>query len=407
MTDKPRPFPSHLVVVTGNYPAPARPTYGTFVRQFAHAVARLGVECTVIQPVAIHHAWRRGDYPFRDLEATGHGQTVEVFRPRFISLSANEDFVRFGPLSPSLFTLSRFTGAVRRVLRDQNLRPDALYGHFLFLAGAAAVRIGRETGLPAFPCVGEGELWTVRQFGVARSRKELAPACGFLANSTALKQTLIRELGLVAERIGVFPNGTDLTEFKPKDRLAARQKFGLPPDRFLVASSGNFLMKKGIVRVGEAIEGLAGVAGVFAGSGPVPPRASNMALCRRVSPAEMPDLLSACDVFVLPTLIEGSCNSLVEAMACGLPIISSTGEFNDDLLTDEFSIRLDPLDVPAIRQAIVRLKDDPALRARMAEAAGRHSRHFDINDRARRIVGFMEARVGAFEPVREKVPRPS
>lgn len=383
----------HLAIVTSNYPTPARPTYGTFVRQFAHAIARQGVGCTVIQPVAIHEERGRSGCAVCEREEAGGGQWVAVHRPRFLSLSAREAFVRLGPFNPSRFTLNRFAAAVRRTLRRLQVRPHALYGHFLYLAGAAAVRVGRELDIPAFPCVGEGELWTVRQFGVAHARKSLAGACGFLANSSALKNTLVQQLGFAADRIGVFPNGANLTAFRPLDRLAARTRLGLPQDRFLVGAAGNFLEKKGIVRVGAAIEGLAGVAGVFAGAGPVPPQATNMALCRRVAHEDMPALLSACDVFVLPTLIEGSCNALVEAMACGLPIVSSTGEFNDDVLDDSMSFRIDPLDVAAIRQAIVRLRDDPDLRARMAAAALRRSRLFDVDDRARRMIEFIRRRV--------------
>ena len=381
-----------LVIVSSNYPTPERPTYGTFVRQFAHSVARQGVACTVIQPMPFQRAWRGKLHDYRLREEAGPESFVDVFRPRFLSLSARDSFARLGPLNPSRFTLSRFCAAAERVLASQDLRPDALYGHFLYLAGAAAVRAGRKFGVPAFPCVGEGELWTVRRFGLARARTDLAPACGFLANSTALKQTLVRDLHVPEAKIGVFPNGANLAFFKPMDRNAARERLGLPLDRFLVGSAGNFLYKKGIVRVGEAIEGLAGVSGVFAGSGPVPPTASNMALCRRVTHEEMPVLLSACDVFVLPTMIEGSCNALVEAMACGLPIVSSAGEFNDDVLADDMSIRIDPLDVPAIRQAIVRLRDDAALRARMAAAALQRARRFDIDDRARRMLAFMAER---------------
>lgn len=392
MKGRAHPFPSHLVVVAANYPSPAQPTYGTFVREFAHAVARQGVVCTVVQPVAVHRAWRDRSHVFRSREDAGDGMVVDVFRPQFLSLSSRAAFVRLGPLSPSRFTLDRFAGAVRRVFRSQNIRPDALYGHFLYLAGAAATRVGDEMGIPAFPCVGEGELWTVREFGTTHARKTLAPASGFLANSSALRQTLTEELGLEAERIGVFPNGVDLSKFAPLDRPAARRHFGLPLDAFLVASAGNFLAKKGISRVGKAIEGLVGVAGVFAGSGPVPPATSNMALCRRVSHEEMPMLLSACDVFVLPTVIEGSCNTLVEAMACGLPVISSAGAFNDDLLTDDMSIRIDPLDVAAIRAAIVRLRDDPALRHQMAAMAAKRSRNFDVNFRVRRMLAFMHER---------------
>ena len=109
----------------------------------------------------------------------------------------------------------------------------------------------------------------------------------------------------------------------------------------------------------------------------------------------MPDLLAAGDVFVLPTLVEGSCNALVEAMACGLPIVSSVGEFNDDLLADDMSIRVDPLDVAAIRAAIVRLRDDAALRARMAGAARERAQRFDVDRRAQNVLDFMARRIAA------------
>jgi len=382
----------HLVIVTGIYPSPACPTHGTFVRQFAHAVTRQGVECTVIQPVAIHDAIGHSGYPQFALEKVGSSFAVNIYRPRFLSVSARESFRFLGALSPSRLTLHRFTAAVRRVLDQQRIRPDALYGHFLYLSGAAVVQVGQERQIPAFPNVGEGELWTVRRYGFVKAREALAGAAGFLANSSALKRTLFRDLQIAPDRIGVFPNGTDLTRFAPHERMAARHRLGLPQDQFLVGAVGNFLEKKGIVRVGEAIEGLEGVAGVFAGSGPVPPRGSNIALCRRFLPDDIPYLLSACDVFVLPTVIEGSCNALVEAMACGLPVISSKGEFNDDILDDSMSIRVDPLDVQAIRQAILMVMNDPVRRAAMADAALRRSRAFDINDRARRMLAFMADR---------------
>lgn len=379
----------HLVVVASNYPSAARPTYGTFVRQFAHAVARQGVKCTVIQPVAVHVTWGSTGFPVHALEDAGGGMRVEVHRPRFLSVSARESFAVLGPLSPSRLTLHRFIAAVRRVLDQHRIRPDALYGHFLYLAGTAVVRIGRELGIPAFPCVGESDFWTIRPFGLYLAREHLAPACGFLANSSILKYRLIQELGVQGDRIGVFPNGANLAVFRPRHRLVARKRFGLPQDRFLVISVGGFSHRKGISRVGEAIDGVSGIGGVFVGSGPMRPRAGNTVLCNTLPHEDVPAILSACDVFVLPTLAEGSCNVLVEAMACGLPIISSEGEFNDDILDDGMSIRVDPLNISMIRQAILRVKNDPALRAGMAAAALNKSRNFDINDRAQRILNFM------------------
>ena len=381
----------HLLMISANYPAPACPTYGTFVDQFARAIARSGIRCTVIQPVAVHRAIHRSGFPyFQQIKASADTK-VDVYRPGYLSVSARDGFSRLGVLNPSRFTLNRFISATERVIRSRRLHPDAIYGHFLYLSGAAAVRLGGKLGIPSFPCVGEGELWTVRKFGLAHARTLFRSATGFVANSSDLERLLIRDLNIDESRIGIFPNGTDMTRFKPWNRMDSRDRFGLPKDRFLVCSAGHFLEKKGIVRVGQAIEGLSGVSGVFAGSGPMPPKASNTVLCRRVMHDEMPFLYSACDVFALPTVVEGSCNAIVEAMACGLPIISSSGTFNDDLLDEEMSIRVDPMDVTAIRTAVTSLRDDPERRNRMAAAALERSKRFDVDRRGQNVMEFMNS----------------
>jgi len=384
---------THLVVVTGGYPSPAAPTHTPFVKQFAHAVARQGVRCTVVHPVAAHDGVNRKGYPFRTVEPAGDGASVEILRPLFLSLSARASFARFGRLNPGIVTLANFTAAVRRTLKARNLHPDALYGHFLYLAGVAAIKVGNMMRIPAFPGVGEGEFWTVRNFGKARLQQDICHASAFTANSTVLKKMLHSELAIPPSKIGVFPNGIDNTIFHPRDKAQLRQQYGLPQNLFLTVYAGNYLFKKGAVRVAEAIGGLAGVGGIFMGQGPMPPKGDNIVFNARVPHAQVPELLCAADVFVLPTLVEGSSNAIVEAMACGLPVVSSTGAFNDDLLSPDMSIRVDPMNVQAIRDAILTLRDNPGFRARMAEAALKQSRRFDINERARRILDFMTEKI--------------
>jgi glycosyltransferase involved in cell wall biosynthesis len=319
------------------------------------------------------------------VERASDSASVDVFYPRYLSTSSRQ----IGGWNTARLGFELFCRAARRALMRLDPKPDALYGHFLYMGGAAAVRLGAELGVPAFPMVGEGLLNTMDAFGKERALRDFAPATAFMANSSCLAALLRQDLNVRADDIGVFPNGLDHRVFKPCDKAAMRAKFGLPEKDFIVICVAFQDLQKGPVRVGDAIRGLSGVSGVFLGKGPNPPQADNIVVNRSVPHAEVPEWLSAADVFVLPSTFEGCCNAALEAMSCGLPVISSTGSFNDDILNEDVSFRVDPLDVPALRQAIIRLRDVPDLRRRMGEAALRWSENFDADARARRMLAYM------------------
>lgn len=375
----------HIVFITGNYPSPAHPNRGTFVRQLVEAIAGLGTRCTVIHP------WKLHEWLLERRLAVGCGASmggVHLVRPLMLSLSNRG----VAGLNTFALTHREFRRAVLGAIKRQKVKPDAVYGHFLYSAGEVAVWAGRRLGIPRFVAVGEGTFWTVKPLGVPRARRDFQHATGILAVSTVLKRRLEEDLGIPSEKIGVFPNGVDLDTFAPKPRAAMRQKFGLPADAFLVIYVGNFIESKGAQRVAAAIDGQAGLGGIFVGSGPVQPRASNVVFCGRVQHALVPELLSAANCFVLPSDVEGSSNATIEAMACGLPLVVSDGEYNDDIVNEEVAIRVRHDDINAIRSAISRLFEDSTLRGRMSMAATSHAQGFDIRERARRILRWMATR---------------
>ena len=104
----------------------------------------------------------------------------------------------------------------------------------------------------------------------------------------------------------------------------------------------------------------------------------------------MPVYLNAADVFVLPTLHEGCCNAIIEAMACGLPIISSDRAFNYDILDEKNSILIDPLSINDISTSIKTLMKDSDLRKSMSDASLVKAKSLSIRNRAIRILQFME-----------------
>ena len=101
---------------------------------------------------------------------------------------------------------------------------------------------------------------------------------------------------------------------------------------------------------------------------------------------------SALDVFVLPTEHEGCCNAIVEAIACGCPIISSDRSFNYDICDKTNSILVDPNDVEEIKNAIQKLYDNDKLREQLAQGSILKSKDLTLNKRAKNIIKFIKSK---------------
>ena len=87
----------------------------------------------------------------------------------------------------------------------------------------------------------------------------------------------------------------------------------------------------------------------------------------------------------MPTRAEGCCNAIIEALACGLPVISSNKAFNDEILNDEYSIRIDEQNEEKLYLAISDLKDNAVLRNKMAHVALEKAKELTIEHRAKAI----------------------
>lgn len=376
----------HIVFITSNYPSKSRPFNGPFVRQLVLSFARLGVKCTVINPVSIFHKRFGRLDPEKSLDHTIKNNTVTILRPRYISFSSKKFFL----FNTAILTQISFEKVVSKVLSNFDYPPDVLYGHFLYMGGAAAVRIASKLSLPSFVAVGESSFWSVEPIGFRKATQDFKNVNGIIAVSSVIKKSLIDKLKIPEEKIVVLPNGVDLSLFYPRNRKNLRRKFDFPENKFIIAFVGHFDERKGPHRILSAVSGMDNVGLILMGSGHISLNNKNILYKGTIEHSKVPEMLSAADIFVLPTLAEGSCNSIIEALACGLPVVTSKGDFNDDIVDDTVAIRVDPLNIKEIRDAINRLYKDQSLRSEMSVNALKKSRQFDINIRAQRILQWME-----------------
>ena len=383
-----------VCIITDRYPTQSYPA-NTFLDQLVCQFADSGIACTVVAPYnQLKDKLRHTPYhPERCyVKKTLNGNEIEIHcRPFFTTFGKKICGINFAKRYQR-----HFEKAVAATIAEETDHDfDAFYGHFIAPAGFAAVKMGKQYHKPSFIAYGECSLdQELCNYSLADVVSGVDGVTGVVAVSTKNKNELLEHNVVAKEKIQVFPNSINANVFYHMQKQEARKKLGFSPDAFIVAFVGYFIERKGPLRVAEALSGLEGVNSIFIGSGEQEPNCDGILFQGRLPHDEIVTYLNAADVFVLPTLAEGCCNAVVEAMACGLPIISSNLPFNDDILNDTNSIRVDPMNVEEIRAAVQTLYTNEELRNNLAQGALETASKLKIENRAKNIIAFMEEKAG-------------
>jgi len=381
---------SKLCVITPRYPTESNPVH-TFIDQLVCEIEDIGIDCNVISPYSItERVVKKSTVSPRERKRiTKNGNIINVYSPRYMSLSQSV----FG-IKTSMLTFRNFRNAVIKEYQERNLQAHSVYGHFIYPSGMCAADLGAMLGVPSFLAYGESSPASYIHVKKTMLQEKLKKLTGVISVSSENKRELI-EMGIFENGncIGVFPNAIDENKFFKIDREKARKELGIENDKFVVAFVGHFIERKGVTVLSNVLNQLDDVYSIFIGSGVEEPQCKNILFKGTVPHEKVHVYLNAADVFILPTSAEGCCNAIIEAMACGLPIVSSNQPFNDDILNIENSIRLDVKDVVAVRQAIVFLRDNPGVRNRMSKTALISAANLNIRQRAQNIIDFMESKI--------------
>lgn len=366
-----------MLVVTPGYPSKKNASY-SFVGQLCEEFARQGKSVTVVCPQSVLSLIKH-KHAFRHVHCVGDGNgLVDVYRPYYITIP-----YRYKRINNFLFRL-----CLSRFLKKSKKRFDVYYCHF-WQAGYNTYSCIKRTGAPLFVATGESEISKMYE-----TRYDDSSFCHYLSGAISVSTKNKEEsigLGLTtSEKCIVLPNAVNVNLFNKRDQLVCRNRLGFPKDVFVVAFVGWFIERKGPQRVAAAIEEIGNVKSIFIGKGEQEPRCDGILFKGPLPHDEIPLYLGAADVFVLPTQHEGCCNAVIEAMASGLPIISSNLPFNWDVLDESNSIMVDPNNVNEIAQAIRKLKEDKVLREKLSFGALKKAESLTIDNRAERILKYMD-----------------
>lgn len=336
-----------ILAIATLYPNSSQPVHGVFVEQRVRALAER-VPVKVICPVPwfpvaewLPRYRHRRLIPRREVRGG-----VEVLYPRFLSVPL---FLK--PLD-GWFLYRTCLRTARRLRRTFEF--DRIEAHLAFPDGWGALKLGRKLGVPVAVTLRGHDVNDLPRFPVRGRQvaKVLREADVVFAVADALREAALR-LGAHPDRVLTVGNGVDPDRFHPVDRREARLRLGLPVDAPMILSVGHLVERKGFHHIVRAlpvvlrevpdahlvIVGAPGEEGDFsdgirkaileAGVG------DHVRMVGAVAHAELGPWYSAADVLCLASGKEGRANVLLEALACGTPVVATRVWGTPELVSDE------------------------------------------------------------------------
>lgn len=240
----------------------------------------------------------------------------------------------------------------------KGLRPDVILNYWLYPEGSAALRVARALGIPAIVGSRGSDLrWIQDPVTKRLVSKTVRNADYVLTVSEELRQRAI-QMGAAAERTAAVLNGCDPEIFFYRDLGQARQKLGLPVDARTILYVGRLSKQKGLQELCDAFAILAreqsNMKLVFLGSGPYREKILSAArsggLENRIvitgdqGRHEVAEWMRAADLLCLPSYSEGCPNVVIEAIACGCPVVATDVGGTTEIVNQECSILVPPRD---------------------------------------------------------------
>lgn len=190
-----------------------------------------------------------------------------------------------------------------------------------------------------------------------------------ILTSEEMKHYVCSTFGIRKEKVYVIPNYIDTELFKPMPEV---KKI---PNRLIFV--GRFVKQKNLMSLLEAVKDLPEIELVLVGDGPLAQDLKKYSILHRINidfkghaPNEkLPVLLNTAEVFILPSLYEGNPKALLEAMACGLPVIGADVDGIRDVIKHRKNGILCGTDPKSIKRAIKILMNNEELKKKLGLAA--------------------------------------
>lgn len=360
-----------LLIVTSQFPIAGEPNRGRPIHQTVRELSKLA-DVRVLSPVARYPRWARPrSYLFR---ASDPAHTLPDCDVRYVEYPAL-------PLLTRPFNGWLCARTLHAPLRE--FAPDVVLSYWLYPDGFGAMHAARRAGLPLVVGARGSDLRVRDAVSRRLTWPVLHAAKRILVVSEDLGRVAARDYDADPARIRAIPNGCDATIFHPRDRSEARAALGIDADAELVVYVGRLVPEKGLRELLDAMATLAPqrpeLQLALVGEGPMRAELDakvaadptlRVHLPGAQGPHEVARWMAASDLVTLPSYSEGHPNVLVEALACGRPVVATPVGGIPEVVDADCGLLVaarDPVALAAgLRDALERQWDDGALSRRFS-----------------------------------------
>lgn len=343
-----------IAVVTAHFPSSGEPTKGRPAYQTLRVLSRK-CDVQVFYPHAVYPSlFKPKSRTYSGLEASFSLPDVKV---------GYHDY----PVLPMVSRPFNGWNAARVMLPHvRNFAPDLIFSYFLYPDGYAAVKIGKALSVPVIAMGVGSDVHSIGdRFSRIHTRTVLHQADFLLGISEDLRQRCVA-MGAAAEKTRTVISGCDLSVFHVRDRVSAREKLQVDPSSKVIVYVGRMDPKKGLLELIEAAVALRSTRPnlqvYMVGDGPDKPLIENAIQAKYAdryihampgcSFDEVADWMAVADVVTLPSYMEGCPNVILEALACGCPVVATSVGGIPEILNEECGYLVPPRDSTALAKAL-------------------------------------------------------
>jgi len=280
-----------------------------------------------------------------------------------------------------------FADSVREARR---FRPQVVYGHFLFPAGAAAAAAARASGAGLVVTAHGRDVRNVGEIpGVGAATRLALRSARVIAVSDFLRRELVARLPGLDGRVEVIDSGVDLERFRGRDAAGLRARLGWEGEPPFYLCVGTLEERKNPVRLAEAFARAGRGTLAFVGDGPLRGELAGRAgirLVGRVAHEQVADWIGACDVLCQPSLVEPFGQALLEALASERSVVATRVGGPPEFVSPEAGVLVDPASVASIAEGLRAAAELPSPNPAAREAAAGH----DVRLQAERVERVLE-----------------